>query len=280
MPSIWYHTHVYKTTWQFGAEDDHEKAEKKKASRIYAKYQNLDFDHDIRYHLSGYVASRIFSIRLLPQIMAGVAPVWSQHLQHLRHLHLECSVQRWVGNYIMLPIDQSESARSWKTGFERLENLETLKLSGGGVFSIDETEAAGQELLRNFCQRSRFPLDIMLEDCRFPHLRSLTLTDWPVFTASMIKLINRHSEVLQSVRFERLSLCVRRFSNGYGWFQVAEALGKCDRLVDICLQDIRYHFYGPDTTTELDFEDEDISAIYHEIRQNRPSTRFWCKLSQ
>ena len=275
MPSIWYLTHVYKKTWQFGAEHDHEKAETKKARRIYAKYQNLDFDHDIRYHLSGYVASRIFSIRLLPQIMAVVAPVWSQHLQHLRHLHLECSVQRWVGNYIMLPIDQFESARSWKAGFERLENLQTLKLSGGGVSSIYETEAARQELLHNFGQHGRFQLDIMLEDCRFPHLRCLTLTDWPVFTASMIELISRHSEVLQSVRFERLSLCVKRVSDAHGWSQVAETLAKCDRLVDICLQDIRYQFFASIITTGLGFKDEDIGAIYHEIRQNRPSTRFW-----
>lgn len=264
MASVWYWTHVYEKTRRFGAENDHEKAVIKKTNEIYPDYQNLDFDHDIRYHLSGYVTSRIFSIRLLPQTIAGVAPVWSQHLQHLRHLHLECSVQPWFDKHTMTFANRLESAQSWNTGFERLKNLRTLKLSGGGVISTYHALAVRPILMRNF---GRFLLDDLLGDCRFPHLRSLTLTDWLVSEAGMTHLIHRHSEVLQSVTLERLSLFYTRPAIGHGWLRVAKAFGSCGKLFDICLQDLKCLFIKPNSPIEMRLGD--IEAMYQEIRQNR-----------
>ena len=258
MASAWYWTHVYEKTPRFRAETDHEKAVIKITS------QNLDVDHDIRYHLSGYVASRIFSIRLLPQTIFGVAPVWSQHLQHVRHLHLECAAHPRVDKQTMTFPNMLDSAQSWNTGFERLKNLRTLKLSGVSVISKHHALAVHPKLIPNF---GRFRLDLMLEDCCFPHLRSLTLTDWPVSEACMTGLINRHSEVLQSVTLEHLMLVSREPDLRHGWLRVAKAFASCGKLFDICLQDLKVLLIEPIPPNEIHLED--IEAMFLEIRQNR-----------
>ena len=267
MPSTWYHTHVYKKPRRLKLENDHEKAKTKKTTEIYEKYQNLDFDHDIRYHLSGYVASRIFSVKLLPQIMAGVAPVWSQHLQHLRHLDLECSVHPWIGDHDLTYRNLLQAAQSWNIGFERLKNLRTLKLSGGGFYNISSGLTNRPSLLLSF---GSFRLDNMLESRHFSSLRSLTLKDWLVNKAGMISLISRHSEVLESVTLERISLSDRRLTEGHGWLQVAKALGSCSRLFDISLQDLNSYFIGPDTIKTEVLLQHDIESLYQEIGRNRP----------
>ena len=293
MPSACYIQHTSEALRRFANEDGCETTGVRNS--FFIDQQHLAFDHDIRYHLDEHIRAKFSGLKLTPQAIASVTPTWSQHLQHLRHLHLECLVEKqasWRRNNTRSALLQG--AQSWSAGFERLKNLQTLTLSGGGGFDSIKDRIDSTEYIIAF--RGPFDLDDMLRDCHLPHLRSLTLTDWPVTEGCMIRMINRHSRMLQTVRLERLSLFDQDIPRGHGcspqywyrdrsrettcpmcgafpnvesWLRVAKSFGSCERLFDISFESLKCHFFAP-AFVDVYLRIEDIKAMYQEVWQNRP----------
>ena len=291
VPSTWYSQHTSEVLRRFGKENGYRIPVLR--SSFFINEQHLAFEHDIRHHLNKHIYAKVSSLRLTPQVISSVTPTWSQHLQHLRHLHLECLVEEHVSRQSSSLAKLLQAAQSWNAGFERLRNLQTLTLSGGGGFDFlkDRTDFTQDVVL----YREPFHLGDLLRDCYLPHLRSLTLTDWPVTEAGMICMIDRHSSTLQTVRLERLSLFDQdiprehgcspeywyidhsrttcpvcgAFPNIESWLRVAKSFGSCERLLDISFENLICHFFAP-AFVDVYLRIEDIKAMYQEVWQNCP----------
>ena len=162
-------------------------------------------------HLPDLATSIVMSLKLPAMPITAMAlGNWSDSLQYLKHLDIECDF------FLELATDDEESgnswlvnaARRWNSQLRRLTNLSTLRLTGKGGWTGVSLLAQGQSE-----DATPVYLDDLIIGGELPRLTSLSLINWPVREPGLTNIIRQHAGSLKLLEFHRLSLDITQHRN-------------------------------------------------------------------
>ena len=193
-------------------------------------------------HLPELNTPTVKSLKLLEMPLPIYFGDWSDSLRSLEHLDVECSLAET--EYVTPEEGERKlmitHARRWRSEFQNLTNLRTLRLTGPGEWGTVYALAKPRQ-----DDAAPVHIDDLLQGGELPHLNALSLINWPVREPGLVNIIRRHRDNLKTLELRRLSLDVSHLGAiegvNVGWRRIAATCAECCTIKRFSFKELRIH---------------------------------------